>query len=752
MSRVGTIARRSFLVGSAAIAGGVAFGTYLVRRTPANPLLDEPHDGAAVFNPWVRIDAQGITLVAPHTDLGQGVRSVQAALIAEELDLDWGQFSVDPGPPSAAYYNTALADEQVPFMSTDTSAAAQALRSTMGALFKVLGLQLTGGSSSVPDSYVKLRLAGAVARETLKLAASKRSGVAVEQLKTERGAVVLPDGRRLTYPSLAAEAAAIEPVQDVQLRDPSQWRLIGKPMQRLDIVAKSTGTLKFGIDLRFEGMLFAAVKLNPRQGGPLLRYDAKAASAMRGVQKILPVANGVAVVADNTWRAFQAANAVDAEWGPAPYPAEQAEHWRSVSASFVPERLDKTWRNDGDIEPALAGSAGNAEMAISAEYRAPYLAHAPMEPLSAVARFTPQRVDIWVSSQVPRFAQEKVAKIAGVGVEAVHLHNQYAGGSFGHRLECEHITRAAEIARQMPGVPIKLTFSREEDFAHDFPRQITMSRARGSTKDGRVEALSLDIASVSSSASQMQRLGQPMPGPDGQIPAGAWNLPYALPHFRMRAYRVPELAPTSSWRSVGASSAGFFADGFLDELIHAAGADPLHERLRLMREPVARRVLQTVAEMSNWQGAKLGPGRGRGVAFVESFGVPCAQVVEVTKTGQGIRIDKVWVALDVGRVIDPVNFENQVQGAVIWGLGHAMNCEITYADGKAQQSNFHVYPGMRLHQCPSIEVRGLEQGTKIRGAGEPPVPPAAPALANAIYAATGIRLREMPFSKRIAFV
>lgn len=746
MSRAKTIARRTFLVGSVAVLGGVAFGTYLVRRTPANPLLDDRQSGEAVFNPWVKIDANGITLIAPHTDLGQGARSMQAALIAEELDLDWGQFKVEPGPPSAAYFNTVLADEQVPFVSTDTSTAAQALRSTMGAMFKVFGLQLTGGSSSVPDSFQKLRMAGAVARETLKLAASRQSGVPVDQLKTENGSVVLPDGKRLAYTALANDASTIEPVQNVTLREPSQWRLIGKPMPRLDIVPKSTGTLQFGIDLRMEGMLHAAVKVNPRQGGKMLSFKSDAAAAMRGVKKIVPVSNGVAVIADNTWRAFQAANALQIEWGKAPYPAEQAEHWRAVSESFVSDRLDKMWRNDGDVEAALDANA------INAEYRAPYLAHAPLEPLSALARYTPERVDIWVSSQVPRFAQEKVAQITGIKADAVHLHNQYCGGSFGHRLECENITLVAEIAKQMPGVPILLTFSREEDFAHDFPRQITMSRARGSTKNGQVDAFSLDIASVSATASQMKRLGMPLPGPDSQIPAGAWNLPYALPHFRMRAYRVPELAPTSSWRSVGASSAGFFADGFLDELIHAAGADPLLERLRLVNEPVARKVLEAVAAMSNWKGAKLGEGRGRGVAFVESFGVPCAQVIEVSKTEKGIRIDKVWVALDVGKIVDPVNFDNQVKGAVVWGLGHAMNCEITYADGKVQQSNFHAYQGMRLYQCPVIEVQGLEYGAKVRGSGEPPVPPAAPALANAIFAATGVRLREMPFSKHISFI
>lgn len=744
MSRAGRIARRAFLVGSAAIAGGVVFGTYLVRRTPANPLLDGAPDGSAIFNPWVKVDRTGVTLIAPHTDLGQGARSMQAALIAEEMDLAWGQFTVETGPPSAAYFNTAIAEEQAPFLSTDTGTSAEAVRGVMGALFKVMGLQITGGSSSVPDSFHKLRLAGAVARETLKAAAARQTGIPVAQLKTDHGAVVLPDGRRIAYTALAQDASRIAPVQDPRLRDPSEWKLVGRPMPRLDIVPKSTGALKFGIDLRLAGMLHAAVKLNPRRG-PVLSYDATDAKAMRGVKQIVPVTHGVAVIADNTWRAFQAALAIKADWGPAPYPAEQADHWRAVAESFVPERLDKQWRNDGDVDAALDASA------LSATYKAPYLAHAPLEPLSAVVQMKPDRVDVWVSSQAPRFAQEKVAKITGLPVEAVHLHNQYCGGSFGHRLEFENITLAAEIARQMPGVPIQLTFSREEDFAQDFPRQISMSRARGRVKDGQVDALSLDIASVSASASQMGRVGQSVPGPDGQIAAGAWNLPYALPHFRMRAYRVPELAPTSSWRSVGASSAGFFADGFLDELIHAAGADPLLERLRLTREPVARGVLEAVGEMSAWQGARPEKGRGRGVAFVESFGVPCAQVVEVEQTPRGLRIVKVWVALDVGKVVDPVNFDNQVKGGVIWGLGHAMNCEITYADGRAQQSNFHAYQGMGLHQCPEIVVRGLERGSKVRGAGEPPVPPAAPALANAIFAAIGVRLREMPFGKHVDF-
>jgi len=746
MGHAATIARRTFLIGSATIAGGVAFGYYMVKKPHANPLLEDLSDGEAAITPFVKIDADGVTLITPHVDLGQGSAHMQAILIAEELDLEIGQFRTDFGPPSPAYFNTAMAAEAAPFRSTNTGITAQTTRSIMGALFKVMGMQATGGSSSVPDSFDKLRYAGAVARETLKKAASEKTGVEVRRLRTEGGSVILPDGTKLPYTELAAAAAGIEPVDNVELRDPPQWRLIGKEMQRIDVVAKSTGTQKYGIDLKIDGMVHAAVKVNPRQGGKLNSYDATEAEKMRGVQSIIQVTNGVAVIADNTWRAFQAADAIEFDWGEAPYPAEMDGHWAEVANSFTEERLDAEWRNDGEVDSAL--EEGDVT---EAEYRVPYVAHAPLEPINAIVRVLDDQVEVWSSHQMPRFLQQQVAGITGHEAEQVVLHNQYAGGSFGHRLEFENIKLATEIANQMRGAPVKLTFSREEDFAHDFPRQIGMARGRGSVANGQVETMDLQIATVSASRSQFGRIGMSMPGADTQIPAGAWNASYALPNFRVRGYAVPELAPTSSWRSVGASTGGFFSECFLDELIHAAGADPMAERLRLCNHDVSRKVLEAVAEMSDW-GSDLGDNRGRGVALVESFGVPVAEVVEVTSTDAGIRIDKVFVAADAGRIIDPVNFENHVQGAVVWGLGHAMNSEITYADGMAEQSNYHAHEGMRLYQCPQIMVRGLENASRIRGIGEPPVPPAAPALANAIYAATGKRIREMPFNKHIDFV
>jgi len=541
----------------------------------------------------------------------------------------------------------------VPFAAFDEGFGARSMRNVMGGVAKLMGIMGTGGSSSVPDQYEKLRTAGAVARETLKLAASQQTGVAVAELKTANGAVQLPDGTALPYVDLAEAASGLEPVSDVTLRDASTWRLIGKPMARKDIPAKSTGTQTYGIDLKVDGMVYASTRVNPRRAA-MNGYEANGADTMPGVSSIVPVTGGIAVIANSTWRAMNAANQIDFNWAEAPYPAEQDGHWDEVAASFTEARLDKEWRADGDVEAGLDG----AEV-VEMEYRAGYVAHQPLEPLGAIVRADENGAEVWAGHQLPRFLQQKVAAIVGCETEDVIYHNQYSGGSFGHRLEFDNITLATEIAVQM--------------------------------------------------------------------------------------------APTSSWRAVGASTAGFFAESALDELIHAAGADPVEERLRLCNNDIHRKVLEAAAEMSNW-GSPMGDNQGRGVALVESFGVPVAQVIEVTNTDSGIRIDRVYVASDVGRVIDPVNFENLVQGGVVWALGHAINSEITYSDGMAEQTNYHASEGMRMYQTPEIIVKGLENADKIRGIGEPPVPAAPPALANAIFAATGQRVREMPFNKHIDFV
>lgn len=744
MGRIGTIARRTFLVGSAALLGGVAFGYYKYKQPVDNPLDDDLAQGEAALTPYVLINADGVTLITPRADKGQGAYSVQAALIAEELDVELDQIKVDPGPPSAAYWNTAIASEGVPFPSTDRGMAAETMRGFMGAVIKLMGMQITGGSTTVPDGFEKLRVAGAVARETLKAAAAEASGFAVTQLKTERGAVVLPDGKRIPYEALAAKAAEIAPVTDVTLRPSTQWRLVGKPMQRVDMVAKSTGTQAYGIDLRMEGMVHAAVRVNPRKGGEMISFDASAVDGMRGVQKVIPVTGGVGVIADNTWRAFNAVDAIDVEWGAAPYPAEQDEHWQALADTIDAGDADATPRDDGDVDGISA--------TVEAEFRAPYLAHAPLEPMNATVLVAGSRVDVWTGNQIPRMTQASVAKMTGMELDDVHVHILMMGGSFGHRLEDEVVKRATELAMAMKGTPVKLTYKREEDTLQDFTRPIALMRGRGAVADGKVTAMDIQVAAPSIMASQMaERQGFPVPGPDTTITQSLWDQPYAIPNYRVTGYRAPKLGPVSSWRSVGASQNGFFHENFLNTLIHAAGADPVEERLRLMTDDPSRKVLEAVAEMSGW-GGELAANKARGVAFCLSFGTPCAQVIEITNGEDGIKLDKVWVAAEVGKVVDPVNFENLVAGGVIWGLGHAINSQITYADGMAEQENFWDFEGLRNYQTPEIIVRGLENRDHVTGVGEPPVPPAAPALAEAIFRATGERPTEMPFGSVHTFV
>jgi len=746
MGRVKTIARRTFLIGSAAIMGGVAFGYYAYKKPIANPLMDDLAEGNAALTPYVHIDQSGVTIITPRADKGQGTYSIQAALVAEELDIAWQDIQVDPGKPSPAYYNAKVVAEGMPFAAVDDGLMARNARAFGGVISKVIGLQITGGSSTVPDAYEKMRIAGAVARETLLMAAAQNTGIARDQLKTKDGAVILPDGKAILYTSLAQTAATIDPPSEVTLKPENEWRYIGKDMPRIDILAKSTGTLTYGIDLKLDGMVHASVRTNPRLGGGVNGYDDSIAKTMRGVQKIVPITGGAGVIADNTWRAIQAVNAIEFDWKEAPYPKNSNLMWKNLTSSFDKHYQDSRFKDDGDVEKAFKNGR-----VLKAEYRIPHLAHAPLEPMNALVLLKDGRLDIWTGTQIPLNMMQTAERMTGVAAENIHIHAQMIGGSFGRRLEDDYVRQAIELAQAMEGTPVKMTWSREEDMTHDFPRPMQISSAWGTVKDGQVESFDLAIAAASTTASQMGRLGIPAAGPDVAIVAAAWDQPFAIPNHRVTGYRAPEMVPISSWRSVGASGNGFLYNAFLDELIHAAGADPLMERLRLCTHDLSRKTLEAVGEMSNW-GSNLGPNRFRGLAFSLSFGVPVAEVIEITDTDAGIKLDKVYVACEVGKILDPINFENQVQGGVIWGLGHAMAAELTYDDGMPEQNNYDGYESMRFYQAPEVIVQGLENGADIRGIGEPPVPPAAPALAAAIFAATGERIRELPMSKFVDFV
>ena len=750
MSRVGTIARRTFLIGSAAIVGGVAFGAYLAKRSIPNPLLDDLADGEAAITPFVKIDATGVTLITPRADKGQGAYSIQAHLLAEEMDIDPSTATISPGMPGPAYYNATVLGEGVPFPAYDEGTLAETARSFMSVPAKIFQIQLTGGSSTVPDMFDRMRTAGAVARETLKEAAAQRTGAERSVLRTENGHVILPDGEQIPYTDLASDAAQIEPIVDVELRDPSAWRLLGKPgMKRLDMVAKCTGTEVYGIDFHVDGMVFASVCANPGIGGDIESYDASTAEAMPGVQKIVPIKHGVGVIASNTWYAIQAANAIDCVWGPGPYPENSAKIWEVLETAVDnDDNFDHRQRDDGDVDSVLSG-----EGVIEASYRVPYLAHAPMEPMNAIVRVTDEICEIWTGTQVPLFVRNKAAEITGLEQENVHVYVQPMGGSFGHKLELTHVEQAVELALAVKGTPVKLTWSREEDMTHDYPRPAALTRARGLVSEGKVNAFDLSVSQSAMAPGWFDRLtGMSIPGPDATITTGSWDQPYAIPNYRVTGYRAPDMVPVSSWRSVGASGNGFFHDCFLDELIHAAGADPLEERIRLCQHTTSRKVLEEVGKLSGWDGPSMGENRGRGVAFCMSFGVPAAEVVEVTMTQAGLRIDKAYIVADVGTVLDPTNIEAQLFGGLIYGLSHAINSELTYENYAPQQNNYHAYEGLRLYQTPDVAVKVLENGSRIRGIGEPGLPPAAPALGNAIFAATGQRIRELPFNKYIDFV
>jgi len=695
MGLLGTITRRTFLIGSAAMAGGVAFGTFMAKRPIDNPLLDDLADGEAAITPYIKINADGITLITPRADKGQGAYSLQANLIAEELDIDPTKVTITPGMPGPAYYNAAVMEEGVPFPAYDDSAMAENIRKFMAVPAKLFAMQMTGGSSTVPDGFVRMRTAGAVARETLKEAAAQQKNISRSELTTEDGHVVLPDGERIAYTELAADAAKLEPITDVELRPSSEWTRLGKGIDRTDMPAKCTGTEKYGIDLAIDGMLHAAVRANPGLGGDVESFDASAAESMRGVQKIMPIKHGVAVVADNTWRAWRAADAIDIKWGAAPYPATTDEMFANIESVIDnDEHKDHQNRNDGDVASALE----DGEI-FEATYKVPYLAHAPMEPMNAIVLVTDDACEIWTGTQIPLFVRDHAAAIAGLEKDKVSVYVQPMGGSFGHKLEDTHVQQAVEIAVQMKGTPIKLVWSREEDMTHDYLRPGAIAKGRGKVANGQVDTFDLSVGQSALVPDWFGRLmGMGIPGPDQTITTGSWDQPFAIPNYRVTGYRADKMIPVSSWRSVGASGNGFLHDSLLDELIHEAGADPLAERIRLCMHDTSRKVLEKAGEISGWDGPSVGENKGRGIAFCLSFGVPTAVVTEVTNTESGIKIDKVYGVVDVGEVLDPVNLEAQVFGGIIFGMAHAMNCETTIDAYAAQQNNYHTFEGMRLYQ------------------------------------------------------
>ena len=741
---MGRILRRTFLIGSAAVVGGVALGYYYIQKPFPNPLKKNLGDGEAALTPYVLVNQDGVTIIAPRAEMGQGVRTTLAALVAEELDISLDDVNVIHGPPAKAYYNAIMFEEGAGKAVTDESPGAERARNMTHIIAKLMPQQITGGSTSVPDHFEKMRKAGAAARIVLVKAAAKQLGISASDLKTDGGAVVAADGTRIPYADLAVLARDIKPPKNPDLKPQSEWKLLGKTLPKVDMAAKCTGTAKYAIDVRLPGMLYAAVKTNPNLRAGVVSYDASKTESMPGVRKVVPINNGVAVVATNTWNAFRAADALEIEWETADYPKSTSEMIAGVKAAFK-DKPDSQMRDDGDVEAEIDGAD-----IVEAEYLVPYLAHATMEPLNAVAHLKDGRLDVWAGTQGPTRAHEVAKDITGLDGDDVHIHTTFLGGGFGRRAETDFVEQAVQVAKAMEGTPIKLTWPREHDIRHDTYRPLTAAKFKGAVKDGGAVSYDMHVSAAAVVLEAMARQGTNLSIADPTIVQNAWDNPYQIENYRVSGYKAPPMLTVGYWRSVGASQNGFFQESATDELAHAAGADPLEFRLNLLEHEPSRKVLEAVGEMSNW-GAPLPQGHGRGVAFYLAFGVPTAEVIEVASTPDGIKLVNAWAAADVGTALDPGNLEAQIQGGMVYGLTAAIMGEITAENGAVVQSNFHDYDAMRMYQTPPIAVKILENGNKITGIGEPGTPPAAPALANAIFAATGQRIRELPLKNSIKF-
>jgi isoquinoline 1-oxidoreductase beta subunit len=744
MASIGKIARRTFLFGAVAITGGAAFGAWYVAKPAPNPL--KPGEGEAALNPFVFITKDGINLITPHAEMGQGTHTTWVALLAEELDVRLDQINVMQGPPAQAYYNTAALAEGLNTKGYDDSAFQHAMAEMMSKLGKVLRLQITGGSTAMRDGFERMRVAGAAAREMLKDAAAEELDVDADDLTTKDGMVIAPDGTTLRYEDLALAAAEQDP-KDVELRPSSEWKILGKAQPRVDIPGKSTGTATFGIDVRLPGMKYASVRMNPNRG-PMQDMDGREALKLPGVEKVIDLGDGYAVVANNTWIAMQALDAVEVDWGANPaYPGTTEELFGEIEQAFLDEP-NSALRDDGDVDQIPDGTT-----VIEAEYRAPFLTHATMEPMNATAWFDGSKLRVWSGNQAPLLVRDACAAEAGIDAEDVVLETPLLGGGFGRRAEMDYSVLATRVAKAMPGTPVQVTWSREEDMTHDFYRPGAIARMKGGVKDGKAVLLSADIAAHSVMASAMQRwTGFAPAGPDRAITDAYFNAPYGIENMRVRGFKAASNPPLGFWRSVGASHNGYFLDGFIDEMAHAAGADPLQFRMDLCRdewEP-AYAVLEAVKEMSGWTG-ETPEGVGRGVGFVYSFGTPVAVVIEVKDEDGSIRLTNAWIAADPGVALDPGILEAQLMGGVAFGLSAAIGEEITFDEGAAQQENFYDHEHMRMSMMPPVQVRILENQERLGGIGEPGMPPAPPALANAIFDLTDERARELPLVKQFDF-
>ncbi len=708
-----SLSRRSFLVASAAVGGGLMLSLSL-------PFGQSDAAGSEAFAPnaFIRIDSDGqVVLTMPYVEMGQGTYTSIPMLIAEELEVNLKQVKLEHAPPNEKVYANPL-----------------------------LGVQATGNSNAMRGAWKPLREAGATARMMLVAAAAKRWGVDANSCHAQDGEVMhAPSGRHLKYGELASDAAKLPVPTNVALKAAGDFKLIGTPAKRLDISGKVNGSAMFGIDVRPPGVKFATLAQSPTFGGRVKNVDDTAAKAVKGVRQIVRLDDAVAVVADHMGAAKKGLEALKIEW-------DDGEHAGLDTKEVARQLEDATLKPGvvaqtiGDADKAMAGAVTKVE----ATYHMPFLAHATMEPMNCTAHFRKDECELWLGTQAIARVQAFVAKAAGLPVEKVIVHNHLLGGGFGRRLEADIAVRAMEIAKQVDG-PVKVVWTREEDIQHDLYRPYWFDRiSAGLDKDGKVVAWHNRYAGSSVIARWLP------PGfKDGLDPdstEGAIDLVYDMPNFHVEYTRLePPGIPTGFWRSVGPSHNVFVTESFVDELAAAAKQDPVaFRRAMLDKNPRAKAVLDLVAEKSGW-GSPLPKGRGRGVSLQFAFGSWQAQVaeVEVSPKDGTVRVHRVTCAMDCGTVVNPNTVQAQLQSGIMFGTTAALYGEITLKGGRVEQTNFDTYQILRINEAPTVDVHLVASTEPPGGMGETGTSAVVPAIANAIFAATGKRLRKMPVDSNV---
>ncbi len=706
------VTRREFLETAGVVGAGLVIGFHL----PAGgrfAALALPAADPFAPNAWLRINPdESVLVIVDRSEMGQGVTTSLPMLLAEELEADWSKIRLEFAPADKAYTNP------------------------------MFGMQGTGGSTSVRAAYTPLRKAGAAAREMLVTAAAETWGVSKSECRAEKGAVIhTASKRRLTYGKLAAKAATVSLPHDVPLKDPKEWTILGTRVRRLDTPPKVDGSAEFGIDVKRPGLLVAVIARCPVFGGKVASFDATKAKAVPGVRHVAQISSGVAVVADGYWPAKKGRDALEITWDEGPTASVSSATISQLFAQRA-EQPGAVARHDGAPDAALP----TAPTKLDAVYELPFLAHATMEPMNCTAHVRPTEVHIWAPTQFQTGAQGLGAKIGGVPLEKVNVHTTYLGGGFGRRFELDFLQEALETSKAV-GAPVKVIWSREDDIRNAQYRPACRHALRaGLDASGQPVAWTHRIVAPSIMARVFPDTVKN--GLDGEAVEGGVGMPYTIPNVHVDYVLTDTGIPVGFWRSVNNSFNAFVVESFIDELAQAAKQDPYEYRRDLLgKAPRHLGVLNLAASKAGW-GTPLPTGRARGIAVYKSFETYVAEVAEVSVDSDGApHVHRVVCAVDCGPVVNPDIVEAQMQSAIVYGLTAALWGEITIEKGRVQQSNFHDYRMLRLAEMPQVEVHIVPSTDSQGGVGEPGTPPIAPAVCNAVFAATGKRIRKLPIGK-----